>query len=136
MSVCQYNSKLRQGLNAKNILPNGKKCVSLQSKTNRELNMQTAANHQYMSAVDALWTLYQQQSQRVREAFRNRIAQDEMQESERFKPYTMEEVNAMLDEAEANFAAGRGIPHEESMRRLDEKITRWKQEKYEMAEAV
>jgi hypothetical protein len=52
------------------------------------------------------------------------------------KPYTMEEINAMLDEAEANFAAGRGIPHEESMRQLDEKIARWKQEKNEMAEAV
>ena len=35
--------------------------------------MQTAANYQDMSAVDALWTLYLQQSQWVREAFRSRI---------------------------------------------------------------
>lgn len=99
--------------------------------------MQTAANYQDMSAVDALWTLYRQQSQWVRNALRDRInSQDEKQESEQLKPYTMEEINAMLDEAEANFAAGRGIPHEESMRQLDEKIARWKQEKHETAEAV
>lgn len=55
--------------------------------------------------------------------------------------YTMAEVNAMLDEAEANFAAGRGIPHEEVMRRWDEKIARrrkahMQQEEPLMAEAV
>ncbi len=102
--------------------------------------MQTATNYQDMSAVDALWTLYRQQSQRVRDAFRNRIiSQDEIQESEQLKPYTMEEINAMLDEAEANFAAGRGIPHEESMRQARERIARkarMKREELEMAEAV
>ena len=36
------------------------------------------------------------------------------------KRYTMEEINAMLDEAEADFAAGKGIPHEEVMREWDE----------------
>ena len=54
---------------------------------------------------------------------------------------TMAEVNAMLDEAEANFAAGRGIPHEEVMRRWDEKIARrrkshMQQEESLMADAV
>ncbi|MBP5364379.1 MAG: hypothetical protein J6Y82_00445 [Bacteroidales bacterium] len=39
--------------------------------------MQTIVNYQDMSAVDALWTLYKQQSRRVREAFRSRIAQEE-----------------------------------------------------------
>ena len=52
------------------------------------------------------------------------------------RPYTMEEINAMLDAAEADIAAGRTTPHTEAMRELDEKIARWKQEKYEMAEAV
>lgn len=51
-------------------------------------------------------------------------------------PYTMSEINAMLDEAEANFAAGRGIPHEEVMREWDEEISRMEQEEREMAEAV
>ena len=36
--------------------------------------------------------------------------------SEPLKRLTMEEVNAMLDEAEANFAAGRTIPDEEVWR--------------------
>lgn len=30
------------------------------------------------------------------------------------KPYTMEEINARLDLAEADFAAGKGIPDEEA----------------------
>ena len=50
--------------------------------------------------------------------------------------YTMAEVNAILDASEADIAAGRTTPHKESMRQLDEKIARWKQEKSEMAEAV
>ena len=52
------------------------------------------------------------------------------------KPYTMEELNAMLDLAEADIAAGRTTPHEESMRRWQEKIARQEKEKHEMAEAV
>lgn len=52
------------------------------------------------------------------------------------KRLTMEEVNAMLDEAEANFAAGRGIPHEEVMREWDEEIARMEREEYKMAESV
>ena len=52
------------------------------------------------------------------------------------KRYTKAELNAMLDEAEANFEAGRGIPHEEVMREMDEEIERWEQEELEMAEMV
>ncbi len=48
-------------------------------------------------------------------------------EPEEVKRYTMAEVNAMLDEAEADFAAGKGIPHEESMRRLREKLIQKKE---------
>lgn len=63
--------------------------------------------------MDALWTLYRQQSQRVRDAFRNRIAQDEKQESEQLKPYTIEELHARIDQAEADSAAGRYRTHDE-----------------------
>lgn len=55
--------------------------------------------------------------------------------SEPLKRLTMEEVNAMLDEAEANFAAGRTIPHEEVMRRWDEEIAQMDQVGYMVAEA-
>ena len=52
------------------------------------------------------------------------------------KRYTKEEINAMLDEAEAEIAAGKGIPHEEVMREWDEELARMEQEERELAEAV
>ena len=64
------------------------------------------------------------------------IEQAKQADSSELKPYTMEEINAMLDEAEANFAAGKGIPHEEVMREWDEEIARMEQEEFEIAEAV
>lgn len=39
-------------------------------------------------------------------------------------PYTMEEVNAILDAAEANFEAGLGIPGEDVFRELEEEFAR------------
>ena len=50
------------------------------------------------------------------------------------KQYTTEELNAMLDEAEAEIAAGKGTPHEEVMREWDEELEREEQEMLEMAE--
>ncbi len=52
------------------------------------------------------------------------------------KHYTMEEINAMLDEAEAEIAAGKGTPHEEVMREWDEEIARMEQEEQKYAKAV
>ena len=52
------------------------------------------------------------------------------------RPFTMEELNARLDQAEAEIAAGLGTPHEEVMREMDEEIERWEQEELEMAEAT
>ena len=49
------------------------------------------------------------------------------------KRYTKEEINAMLDEAEAEIAAGIGTPHEEVMREWDEEIVRMEQEELELA---
>ena len=51
------------------------------------------------------------------------------------KPYTMEEINAMLDAAEAEIAAGKGIPDEEMWDELDEELSREEKEP-ELAEAV
>ena len=52
--------------------------------------------------------------------------------------YTLKEMNAILDQAEADFAAGLGIPHEEVMREWEEELKLWEQEdlEHEMAEAV
>ena len=55
---------------------------------------------------------------------------------ENLKPYTMEEINAMIDESEAEIAAGLGTPHEDVMREWDEEIARMEQEELEMAEVV
>ncbi len=44
------------------------------------------------------------------------------------KRFTMDEINAMLDEAEADFAAGKGIPDEEVWREWNEELERWEQE--------
>ena len=52
------------------------------------------------------------------------------------KPYTMEEVNAMLDEAEANYAAGKGIPDEEAWDEWEEDFARMEQKELEMTEAI
>lgn len=57
-------------------------------------------------------------------------------ESGSLRPYTMGEINAMLDESEAEIAAGIGTPHEEVMREWDEEIARLEQEELEMMEAV
>ena len=64
------------------------------------------------------------------------IEQAKQADGSELKPYTMEEINAMLDEAEANFAAGKGIPDEEAWDEWEEDFARMEQEEHEMAEAV
>jgi hypothetical protein len=44
------------------------------------------------------------------------------------RPFTLEELNARIDQAEAEIATGLGTPHEEVMREMDEEIERWEQE--------
>ena len=38
------------------------------------------------------------------------------------RPYTMDEINAMLDDAEADFAAGKGISAEDVDREMEEEL--------------
>ena len=45
---------------------------------------------------------------------------EESREEERLAPYTMEEINAWIDESEADFAAGRYISNEEMNRRMEQ----------------
>ena len=82
--------------------------------------MQTAANYQDMSAVDALWTLYQQQSQRVREAFRSRIANEDND----LQCLTEEEAKAMTLQRGRDIKTGRAklIPHEAVMQEMDQML--------------
>ena len=43
-------------------------------------------------------------------------------DEENLKPYTMEELNAMLDEAEADIAAGRTISDEDVWRKIEKEF--------------
>ena len=83
--------------------------------------MQTATNHQDMSPVDALWTLYQQQSQRVRDAFRNRLAQSEISE---LRSLTTEEAKVLTLQRGRDIKAGRAklIPHDEVMQEMEQML--------------
>lgn len=63
-----------------------------------------------------------------------KYAKDKEEEAELFRPYTMDEINAMLDEAEANFEAGRGIPDEEAWD--EEELALMEKYKPVLAEAV
>ena len=76
--------------------------------------MQTATNHQDMSAVDALWTLYRQQPRRVRDAFRHRLAQSETDE---LRSLTTYEAKALTLQRGRDIKAGRAklIPHDAVM---------------------
>ena len=51
-------------------------------------------------------------------------------------PYTMEEINTILDVAEAEIAEGIGTPHEEMMREWKEELAREEREELDLAEAV
>ena len=57
------------------------------------------------------------------------------EQSEQLRPYTMQELNARIDQAEAEIAAGLGTPHEEVMREMDEEIERWEQEEFQLETA-
>ena len=51
------------------------------------------------------------------------------------KRYTMDEINTMLDEAEADFAAGKGIPDEEVWRELEDEFPDMEKDLYTPEEA-
>ena len=71
----------------------------------------------------------------MRSAKADDFTMEEMLEGYPYKHYTKAEMNAMLDKAEANFEAGRGIPDEEAWDDLEEELAFEKQE-LEMAEAI
>ncbi len=59
-------------------------------------------------------------------------AEEPEEDAHSLDPYTMEEINAMLDAAEADIAAGRVIDDEDAWDEWEEEIS----SKHEMAEAV
>lgn len=64
------------------------------------------------------------------------LTMEQMLEGYPYKRYTKAELNAMLDEAEANFEAGLGIPDEEAWDDLEEELALLEKEQHEMAEML
>ena len=79
-------------------------------------------------------------SERVEEFHYDDMADDmsmeQMLEGYPYKRYTKAELNAMLDRAEANFEAGRGIPDEEAWDDLEEELALQEDEQLEIAKTV
>lgn len=64
------------------------------------------------------------------------LAEYASKEEHTLKRYTREELNAMLDVAEAEISAGKGTPHEDVMHEWDEEIARMEEEERKLADAV
>ena len=64
------------------------------------------------------------------------MTMEQMLEGYPYKRYTKDELNAMLDEAEANFEAGLGIPDEEAWDDLEEELALQEKEQHEMVETL
>ena len=68
------------------------------------------------------------------DSMRPAVAKGKVTDDEEYplRPFTMEELNARIDQAEAEIAAGLGTSHEEVMREMDEEIERWEQEELQL----
>lgn len=85
--------------------------------------MQTSVTYQDIMAVDALWTFYRQQSQSVREAFLNRIIEQEncevlpvMRSREEMEKVSVQRMRDIIEGRE------RTLDHEEAMQLVDQAI--------------
>ena len=63
-------------------------------------------------------------------------SEDADDEEYSLRPFTMEELNARIDQAEAEIPAGLGIPDEEAWDDLEEEFALLEKEKREMAEVL
>ena len=71
-------------------------------------------------SVNQLWHLAQSLSADNKRWLAEKLYQSVEEEEEHLTPYTMEEINAWIDESEADFAAGRYISNEEMNRRMEQ----------------
>ena len=70
------------------------------------------------------------------ESVKPAVAKDTDDEEYSLRPFTMEELNARIDQAEAEIAAGLGIPDEEAWDDLEEELALLEKEEREMAEVI
>ena len=117
-------------------------CVYLHAKTikRKKIMARTTARRRTSQPIMKAWNAvkgldYSDKLELVTMIIESVKADKADDEEYSLRPFTMEELNARLDQAEAEIAAGLGTPHEEVMREMDEEIERWEQEELEMAEA-
>ena len=72
--------------------------------------------------VQDLWSLILALPASDRRWLQDKLEVYEEEEEERLTPYTMEEINAWIDESEADFAAGRYLTNEEANREVREAL--------------
>lgn len=71
------------------------------------------------------------------ESVKPAVAKTEADDEEySLRPFTMDELNARIDQAEAEIAAGLGIPDEEAWDDLEEELALLEKEEREMAGAI
>lgn len=73
-------------------------------------------------SLDALWNMIASLSPDNQRWLADKLYEhiEEEEAKEDLTPYTMEEINAWIDEAEADIAAGRGIPAEVADKEMEE----------------
>jgi hypothetical protein len=97
-------------------LPYGEKVVSLPRK---HKNRRTMSEATLQGLLDYLYSTLTPDN--MRWMAMHLLAHADSDE-ENLKPYTMEELNAMLDEAEAEIAAGRTISDEDVWRKIEKEF--------------
>ena len=73
-------------------------------------------------SVNQLWHLAQSLSADNKRWLAEKLYQSVEEEEEHLTPYTMEEINAWIDESEADFAAGRYLTTEEANQEVKEAL--------------
>ena len=69
---------------------------------------------------EGLWNMLQSLNPDAKRWLGEKLIEASEAEEEHLTPYTMEEINAWIDQAEEDFAAGRGIPAEEADKEMEE----------------
>ncbi len=66
------------------------------------------------------------------------VEKTEVAEDEEYslRPFTVEELNARIDQAEAQIAAGLVVSHEDMMREWEEELAHEEQEEHEIAKTI
>ena len=117
-------------------------CVYLHAKTikRKKIMARTTARRRTSQPIMKAWNAvkgldYSDKLELVTMIIESVKADKADDEEYSLRPFTMEELNARLDQAEAEIAAGLGTPHEEVMREMDEEIERWEQEEFQLETA-